>query len=61
MAYSFKYDNESITFVLNELCYNHNLNDWENKFIRSIKEHFESGKNLSKNQLQKLSDLWEKY
>jgi len=61
MAYSFNQDRKSITFVINELSHNTNLSEWEKGFIKNIKEHFESGKFLSDKQLQKLSDLWEKY
>lgn len=59
--YSFHTDRNSTTFVIHELSTNPNLNDWEKGFINNIKEHYDSGKFLSDNQLQKLSDLWEKY
>lgn len=59
--YSFKSDYKSITFVINELSHNPALNDWEDKFIESIKEYSNRGGFLSDKQLQKLSDLWEKY
>jgi len=60
-GYSFNQDRNSITFVIHELSHNPQLSDWEDGFIKSIKEHFASGKFLSDKQLQKLSDLWEKY
>ena len=59
--YSFKGDTESINYVIGRLSTNHNLSDWEKGFIVSIKEYTEGGGFLSSKQLQKLSDLWEKY
>lgn len=61
MGYSFKNDIPSINFVINELSHNTNLSEWENNFIKSIKEYSDGGGFLSEKQLNKLSDLWEKY
>ena len=59
--YSFNDDYESINFVINELSHNPNLSDWEQRFIHNIKTYSDGGGFLSEKQLQKLSDLWEKY
>lgn len=59
--YSFKNDTQSITHVINRLSHNHNLSDWEKQFVNNIKEYTINGGFLSIKQLEKLSDLWEKY
>ena len=59
--YSFNNDLKSIDFVINELSHNPKLSDWEKGFIKSIKEYSDNGGFLSDKQIQKLSDLWEKY
>ena len=62
MIRSFNQDSKSISFVINSLESNHNLNAWESDFIKSIKQHYiTENKFLSDKQLDKLSDLWEKY
>lgn len=60
MDYSFKNDRDSIDFVIEQLSHNPKLNDWEKKFIKDIQEYHQHGW-LSDKQLEKLSDLWEKY
>lgn len=52
---------EATDFIIQRLSENNNLNQWESDFIESIKEQFKNGKKLSDKQLEKLSDLWEKY
>jgi hypothetical protein len=60
--YSFNNDSKSIDFVINELSHNPALSDWEDNFIKDIKEYCINKHGfLSDKQLQKLSDLWEKY
>ena len=59
--YSFKNDYDSITYVIDNLAKNFNLSDWEQRFIHNIKVYNDGGGFLSEKQLQKLSDLWEKY
>ena len=60
--YSFKNNYEAIEFVLKQLSTNPNLNDWEKGFIKNNKEYvIDNNGFLSEPQLQKLSDLWEKY
>jgi len=59
--YSFKNDYDSITFVIDNLAKNFHLSDWEQRFIHNIKVYNDRGGFLSDKQLQKLSDLWEKY
>jgi len=63
MELSFKNDNKSIKIVINDLL-SHRLflTEWELKFMTSIEQHYVTeNKFLSDKQLQKLSDLWEKY
>ena len=59
--YSFKNDYDSITYVIDNLAKNFNLSDWEKGFIKNIKTYNDRGGFLSDNQLQKLSDIWEKH
>jgi len=59
--YSFNSDLKSIDFVMNELSHNPKLSDWEKGFIKDIKKYSDNGGFLSERQLNKLSDLWEKY
>ena len=60
--YSFKNNYKAIEFVLNQLSANQNLNDWEKGFIKNNKEYVINNHGfLSEPQLEKLSDLWEKY
>ena len=62
MALSFNNDQESITFVINSLCGNHNLNDYEKKFVKNMKEYYIDNHGfLSDGQEKFLSKLWEKY
>lgn len=59
--YSFKEDQKSITFVINQLSHNPKLSGWEKGFINDIKDYYERGGFLSDRQTQLLSDMWEKY
>lgn len=59
--YSFKDDRRSISTVLISLSKNRHLSSWEKQFVKDIKEYHDDGGFLSDKQLQKLSDLWEKY
>lgn len=60
--YSFKMDNSSVTFVINQLCKNPNLTTWEKSFMQSIKQHYiVENKFMSDKQYGVLSELWEKY
>ena len=63
MAYSFKMNRESVELVVNTLSDNkHKMNDWEQKFITSIKQHYiTENKFMSDKQYEILSRLWEKY
>jgi len=61
MSYSFHNNIESIKFVLDDLSKNRHLSDWEKGFIKNVKEYNDDGGFLSEKQLQKLSELWEKY
>ncbi len=61
MTLAFKEDNGSITFVINNLHNNYRLSNWEKEFIYTIKERFFGGGDLTPKQLEKLSNLWEKY
>ena len=61
MTLAFKEDNGSISFVLTQLSNNYRLSNWEKDFVDSIQERFLGGGELSPKQLEKLSDLWEKY
>ena len=61
--YSFKKDNESVTYVINTLRANkRKMTTWEQGFIDNIYIHFiVENKWMSEGQYIKLSDLWEKY
>jgi len=60
--YSFKTDKKSVTFVINQLCSNPNLNGWESAFVISIEKHYiAENKFMSDKQYEILSKLWEKY
>lgn len=61
MTLSFKEDNGSISFVLSQLANNYRLTAWEKDFVDSVQERFLGNGELSPKQLEKLSDLWEKY
>ena len=61
MCYSFENDDESITFILNQLRANHNLSDWEENFIYAIHEQYHDTGNLYEGQMVALSNIWEKY
>ncbi len=59
--YAFKTDKNSMAVVLHSLMENKNLNDWEKGFVDNINNRFTGGAFLTENQLQKLSNIWEKY
>jgi len=59
--YSFKNDIKSITFVINQLVTNPNLNKWEKGFIKDVKKYNDDGGFLSVDQLKVLSRMWEQY
>lgn len=59
--YSFDNTLDTQKFVIERLSNNIHLSEWEKGFIKSIKEYTDGAGFLSENQLQKLSDLWEKY
>lgn len=62
MGLSFKEDHASIYFVIDQLNNSRrNMTEWEKQFIESIKIQFDDGLELTGKQLEKLSDLWEKY
>lgn len=60
--YSFKNDYKSIEFVINDLSHNTDLNDYEKKFVKNMKNYvIDNHGFMSEPQLQLLSDIWEKY
>jgi len=58
---SFKTDRNSMAVVLHSLMNNSNLNDWEAGFVDNINNRFLGEAVITKTQLEKLSDIWEKY
>ena len=60
-TYSFENTLDNQKFVIDRLSHNGHLSQWEKDFIKSIKEYTDNAGFLSEKQLQKLSDLWEKY
>jgi len=60
-TYSFENTLDNQKFVIDRLSHNIHLSEWEKNFIKSIKEYTDNAGFLSDKQLQKLSDLWEKY
>ena len=60
--YSFELNGKSVRIVINSLCDNPNLNNWEKGFIKNIKQHYiTENKFMSDGQYEKLSQLWKKY
>ena len=62
-SYSFELTRESVTYVINNLSgQTRNLNDYENKFVADMKQHYiVENKWMSEGQYEFLSKLWEKY
>lgn len=61
MLLSFKTDEKSINIVLTSLLRNNNLNNWEKSFVDNINNKFKANFVLTTNQLEKLSNIWDKY
>ena len=64
MELSFKDDEESLNFVIDELIrMKVKLNNWERNFISNIRLRLDERENfqLTKKQLKTISDMWEKY
>jgi len=61
LKYSFKTDDKNMGHVIRSLQNNNNLNDWEKGFVDNINNRFSGGAVLSENQMQTLSNIWEKY
>lgn len=62
MAYSFKDDQESLHFVINDLAKNPNLNKYEKGFIKDMKSYvIDNHGFMTDPQKTFLSNLWEKY
>jgi len=61
MKYSFKTDDKSMGRVIRSLQNNNNLSEWEKGFMDNINNRFSGGAILSEDQMQTLSDLWDRY